>query len=81
VPDSPASKAGLRPATTATGGLAGPGGDVILGVDGKAVATADELIAAFNNKSPGDKVTLRILRSNRETNLEVTLGEFPTSLN
>lgn len=77
VPDSPASKVGLRPAATATGGQAGPGGDVILGVDGKAVATADELIAAFNSKSPGDRVTLRILRSNRETNLEVTLGEFP----
>jgi 2-alkenal reductase len=81
VADSPAAKAGLKPAATGTGGQAGAGGDVILSVDGRAVATTDELITLFNGKSPGDKVTLKVLRSNRETNVEVTLGEFPTSLN
>ncbi len=81
VAESPAARIGLRPAGAGAGGQPGSGGDVVLGVDGKAVASSDELITAFNTKQPGDKVTLRILRDNREMNLEVTLGEFPSSLN
>ncbi|HEY4412862.1 MAG TPA: trypsin-like peptidase domain-containing protein, partial [Gaiellaceae bacterium] len=48
VSGSPADNAGLK------------AGDVIVAVDAKSIATADDLTAIVNNYKPGDKATLKI---------------------
>ena len=32
----------------------------------------------FNNKQPGDKMTLTVLRNGQQKDIQVTLGERPT---
>jgi putative serine protease PepD len=60
--DGPADKAGLKP------------GDVVLAIDGKNVAGAEELIVAVRSKSPGDTVTLTVRRDGKEIRLPVELA-------
>lgn len=56
---SPAGKAGLRSATrTATGVEV----DVIVGIDGERVKSYDDLYTSVEDKAPGSKVTLSVLR-------------------
>jgi S1-C subfamily serine protease len=56
---SPAGKAGLRSATrTATGWEI----DVIVGIDGERVKSYDDLYTSVEDKAPGSKVTLSVLR-------------------
>ncbi len=56
---SPAGKAGLRSATrTATGWQI----DVIVGIDGERVKAYDDLYTTVEDKAPGTKVTLSVLR-------------------
>ena len=38
------------------------------------VRTGDELLDVVENKNPGDRVVLRIIREGREVDLKVTLG-------
>lgn len=66
VPDSPASKAGLR------------AGDVLLAVGDKATPTRDGLIAAIGAASPGDRVSLKVERGGRSIVVVVKLGERPS---
>lgn len=62
--DGPAAKAGLEK------------NDLIVALDGQAVATLEALRAALQAKAPGDRVTLTIRRGDAEpTDIEVTLGE------
>lgn len=49
-------------------------GDVIVAVDGEAVATSDALAAAIAARRPGDRVALTVLRGEAELSVEVTLG-------
>ena len=56
-----------------------PGGDVITGVDSQTTATFDDLATYIDTKQPGDKVTLHIIRSGNKMDVDVTLGEWPTS--
>ncbi|MGI8573932.1 MAG: S16 family serine protease [Egibacteraceae bacterium] len=58
---------GVRPGSAADGVL--EGGDVILGVDGGAVTTAEELISAITDTST---VTVRFARNDREREVELT---------
>jgi putative serine protease PepD len=69
----PAARAGLRPTTSADGS----GGDVILEVDGKTVAAPDDVAAAIDGKSPGDAVSVKVVRDGRERTLRVELGRRP----
>ena len=55
------------------------GGDVITAVDGKAVATMQDLSAAVKAQKPGDKVELTVLRNGKEIAVAVTLGERPSA--
>lgn len=48
--------------------------DLILEIDGKPVKSGDELLDVVENKKPGDRVVLLIIRDGREVNLPVTLG-------
>jgi 2-alkenal reductase len=75
----PADKAGLRAGDTPTG-LANlnSGGDLIIAIDGREVQTfGDMLNYLIANKSPGDTVSLTILRDNKEMEVKLTLGKRP----
>ena len=50
-------------------------GDVVLSVDGKNVAGADGLAEQINEHSPGDVVTMALMRGGKRVELKVTLGE------
>ncbi len=52
-------------------------GDVIVAVDGHAVASGDELASAVMTKTPGTQVTLQIIRGSTQSTVRVTLGERP----
>ena len=62
--DSPAAKAGLEP------------GDVILGIDGKSVASAGDLPAAVALKKPGESARLQVWRKGGTRDIEVKVGSF-----
>ncbi len=78
--DSPAAKAGLKAGNLDTTGAPATGGDVITAIDGKAVASVQEISTYINTKSVGDTVTLSVLRNGANTDVQVTLGTWPTNL-
>ncbi|WP_091870398.1 Do family serine endopeptidase [Massilia yuzhufengensis] len=61
----PADRAGMRP------------GDILVAVAGKAVANTSDMLKLIAALEPGEKVPLRILRKNRESTLDVTVGKRP----
>jgi len=65
---SPADKAGLK------------SGDIILKLDGQKIDENNNLTTLVGQKSPGDKVTLVILRDGKERDVEVTLAEAPSNI-
>jgi S1-C subfamily serine protease len=77
---SGAEKAGLRAGTTEVV-VAGEsyllGGDIITRVDGKKVATTDDLREAVSAKKPGDKVEIEAYRDDEKRSFDVTLGRQP----
>jgi S1-C subfamily serine protease len=85
----PAQRAGLRGGSTGTNivigaGAQGPeylpgGGDLVTAINDQPVKTFDDLLIYLeSHKSPGDTVTLRVLRPDRgEVSLPLTLGERP----
>ncbi len=77
--DSPADQAGLRGGSQETdifNLLAG--GDLIIAIDGLPIMTFSDLLTyLIQEKSPGDIVTLTILRGEQEVQLELTLGKRP----
>ncbi len=62
-PDSPAAKADLR------------NGDIITRVAGHAVKAGEEVQELVASLSPGDKVSIEILRDGKAQTIEVVLGE------
>src|SRR5664280_1860137 len=81
--NSPAAKAGLKGGTktvTVQGQSVKIGGDIILKIDGQDVATYDDLIAYLGTKSPGDQVTLTVLRGTQTQTVTATLGTRPANL-
>ena len=50
------------------------GGDVILSVDGEAVASAQELSGIISSRNAGEDVELRVWRNGEEQTLSATLG-------
>lgn len=79
VSNGPADKAGLRAGTTATSiPNLSSGGDLIVGVDGKPVLVFDDLMRyLILHKSPGDTVTLTVLRGDQKVDVKLTLGARP----
>jgi serine protease Do len=67
-PGTPAAKAGLK------------AGDVIRSLDGKPVASKDELTSAIASQNPGTVVHLGILRDGKAETFTVTLGSRPANL-
>lgn len=79
----PAAKAGLKGGNqplSVDGNAVNIGGDVIVSINGQAVESFDELVTALERTtSPGQTVTLGILRDGKSMNVEVTLGSRPSS--
>jgi len=77
----PADKAGVQVGqnqATVNGNQITTGGDVIIAADGQPVTGMDDVIDyLFNNKQPGDKMTLTVLRNGQQKDIQVTLGERP----
>lgn len=61
--DSPAGKAGLKD------------GDRLIGLDDKEIKDWSALSEAVRGHKPGDKVTVKVMRNDKEMDLNVTLGE------
>lgn len=78
---TPAAEAGLRPGTDTTtidGREYPTGGDVVTAVEGKAVASAEDLQRAVDAKKPGDTITLTVSRDGETRSVEVTLDSRPS---
>ncbi len=76
-PGSPADEAGIQGANDNGEGIP-TGGDLIIGIDGQKVDQFDALLKyLINHKSPGDSVTLIILRDGEEIELTMVLGKRP----
>jgi S1-C subfamily serine protease len=83
IPDgSPGEKAGLR-------GPSGrerrfqvssfaPGGDVVVGIDGRPVKTSNDLAEVVQGFRPGQTVTLRVFRGGKPKDVRVKLGRRPS---
>jgi len=79
VSGGPADKAGLRAGTTATNiQNLSSGGDLVIAVDGQPVQAFDDLMRYIVvHKSPGDTVTLTVLRGDQKLDIPLTLGVRP----
>jgi serine protease Do len=64
VPGGPAADAGLRPE------------DVIVSLEGEPVESSPDLTSRLARETPGEEVTLGVIRNGRRMNVEVELGEF-----
>lgn len=76
----PADDAGLKGSdqkVTFQGQQISAGGDVIVAVDGHPIVTEADLPRLISHFSPGDTVTLQIIRDGQRQNLDVKLGERP----
>ena len=60
---SAAAKAGIR------------GGDIILEINGKKITVRNSMSKIVQEYNPGDKITLHILRDDKEQDVEVILGQ------
>jgi S1-C subfamily serine protease len=72
-PGSPAARAGLVPFRQGRGDQI-VSGDVVTAVDGVAVADLDDMLSLFEDRSPGDRVTLSVWRAGKTRQVEVTLA-------
>jgi S1-C subfamily serine protease len=85
---TPASKAGIHGGDITgqtEGGSVAVGGDIIVGIEGKAIRSAEELGAAIGARKPGDTVSIELLRANGHGSYEhktvkATLTSRPNSV-
>jgi serine protease Do len=80
--DTAADRAGLRAGTTdvvVAGDGYTLGGDVIVALGGKRVASLEQLRDVLARHEPGETVKLEIYRDNSRRTLDVTLGRQPLS--
>jgi serine protease Do len=64
-PGTPAASAGLE------------SGDIIIEMDGQPVKDSATLVRSIGTRAPGEKVSLKVLREGRPTDVKVKLGERP----
>jgi S1-C subfamily serine protease len=87
-PGTPAAKAGIHGGAVTTNSESGQiavGGDIIVSIDGKTIASSQELSSAISSKKPGETVTVGLRRANGKGGYEpktisVTLGSRPNSV-
>jgi S1-C subfamily serine protease len=76
VPGSPAARAGL----VADSGNEKPDGDVVQGIDGRSIRSAEDLAHSLHAHKPGDPVKLEFQRGSDRQTIELRLAERPASL-
>jgi len=64
--DGPADKAGIKP------------GDILIAVEGKPVKNSSEMLNLVAALSPGDTVTVTVIRNRQEKSIQVKVGMRPT---
>lgn len=86
-PEGPAERAGLRgpqikrerkkqgPFSYETQQVDRAAADLIVGVDGTSVTTADEFLSLVESHKPGEEVTLNVVRQGQEISIRVVLSE------
>ncbi len=85
---TPAAKAGIRGGNLevqTSGGKVAVGGDIVVAVDGKTIANAEDLTSVIGSKKPGDTISVEVLRatgkgSYEHKTLKVTLAARPNSI-
>jgi putative serine protease PepD len=55
-------------------------GDTVVGVAGQAIDRPDDVSAAIENRRPGDKVDIKVMRGGDERTVSVTLGTRPENV-
>jgi serine protease Do len=81
VKGSPAAVAGLAAASrqVTVDGVSGlVGGDAIVALDGKSVASSAQLADDVALHKPGDKLRLEVVRDGKSRTVDVTLGNVPS---
>jgi S1-C subfamily serine protease len=76
-PGGPADKAGIQASDQTIhfqGQEVKTGGDVIVAVDGKPITTSADLSQLIAQHSPGDDVTVQVIRDGNRQDVNVTLG-------
>jgi 2-alkenal reductase len=78
-PGGPADDAGIIAGNQSDSqGTLGAGGDLIIGVDNQEVRIFGDLLSyLMTNKSPGDQITLKVVRNGEEMEVPLTLGKRP----
>ena len=87
-PGTPAAKAGIRGGTISTSvenGQVAVGGDIIESVNGKTIASSEELASVIGAHKPGQTIKIGLRRAEgkgeyKQMTVEVTLGERPNSV-
>jgi S1-C subfamily serine protease len=78
--DGPAQRAGIRGGSSVVdlnGADIYLGGDVLQSIDGKPLKDADDVRKALEAKTPGDSVTVVLLRDGKAQTVEIELGNRP----
>ncbi len=82
--DSTSGAPGAKIADVVGGGPAQAAGlqvdDIITNVAGQSIARSDGVSAAIENRRPGDKIDIRVVRDGAERTLPVTLGTRPENV-
>jgi S1-C subfamily serine protease len=77
---SSADKAGLRAGTdevVVSGESYLLGGDILVAIDGREIATPEDLREVISSRKPGDKLTIEAYRGSDKRSFGVTLGRQP----
>jgi S1-C subfamily serine protease len=70
-PDSPAAEAGIKGLSRTMSGL--ELGDVIVGIDDKAIENYDDLYNALDTRKPGETIKVTLVREDRKVEVSVKL--------
>jgi serine protease DegQ len=68
VRNGPADRAGMRP------------GDILMAVQGKDVADTNQMLTLIAQLAPGAKAKMTVMRKNRQSTLDVTVGKRPRAV-
>jgi S1-C subfamily serine protease len=54
-------------------------GDIIVGINGTSITSAQDVSSVISSFKPGDVITLHIVRGSKHLSIKVTLGKVPAS--
>ena len=77
LPDSPAAEAKLKGDSRPSFIRPAGDGDVILAMDEEEVSSVTDIVSLLNNRRPGDRIALTVLRDNQPIRVTVILDDWP----